>query len=162
MCICWHQLSQLKVTKLIKAKAVVIQGEIDLYWAQYTIEQEIICKMLINKFFILILLRMENRCKIISIWPTKLYGIFRDLFKTHFGIFCNGSSSNFEFYLLLKRLLKFNNFSWGSFHQWFPNNFDSLIQMNQATMLLNGRFGTKCRFVRNTSLVEGGRFDTQC
>ena len=29
-------------------------------------------------------------------------------------------------------------------------------------MLLNGRFGTKCRSVRNTSLVEGGRFAQRC
>ena len=134
MCFSWHQLSQPKVTKLSKARAVVIQGEIDLYWAQYTIEQEIICNMWINKVFILILLRIDNRCKIISIWPTKLYGIFRDLFKTHFGIFCNGSSSNFEFYLLLKRLLKFNNFSWGSFINGFQTILILLFQMNQATI----------------------------
>ena len=68
---------------------------------------------------------------------------------------CNGSSSNFEFYLLLKRLLKSNSFSW-EVSSKFPNNFDSLISNESSNNLLNGRFGTKCRSVRNTSLVEDG------
>ena len=36
--------------------------------------------------------------------------------------------------LVLKRLLEFNNFSWGSFHQMVSKQLNSLIEVNQATM----------------------------
>ena len=63
------------------------------------------------------------------------YTAFLEIFSEHILGCCNGSSSNFEFYLLLRRLLKSNRAAFlGKFHQSFPNDFDSLIQRNQAAI----------------------------
>ena len=105
---CWHQESQPRVTQEMKARAEVIQGDMLWYCIQRIIRMEITCKVFNNESFILIFLRRQNKCKIISILQIKWSGIFQRFFNTHF--LWDVVMGGFQLWILLavERLLKSN------------------------------------------------------